>query len=446
MLQYMKNRIWDWILCTGISLGLVYPVFAGFVLKDALSPDIFGVCVLLLAEQLFLTLVSRNRKLTAAGIIIGICLLAAFVLFSRRGNPFLHESSMSLAITLFITVLTGLLVFLAARTRPGTAVLFLLGFLVIAGSRFLRFPVKNWSFLLFLFCVFLMFLYRNYALTIRQVQTGKVRVHRYMMQSILICLIGLGISGGIFAGIVRPMNPPTRQLKLITRLERMDLLKVVGVSTTKTVLNPDMAADSRTDSSASGNKKKSTNAGNRRNQEKQSDSRKNSTRSSGARSNTDRDQNRTQASRQMHYDIHQVRIPWIPILIAAVIAAAFIGRMLHRRHWEHRIQNLSNEDGVVNYYRYFLFGLSRCGYRKPENHTLLEYARNMEHEMQAFSDGDDTFSELTDIYCRTVYGRQPVSDREYQMFVRFYRNFRRNLRRETGFFRFLVKYFFRSTL
>lgn len=444
MASYLKNRIWDLLLCTAISLGLVYPIFAGFVLKDRLSPNIPAVLALLAAVQFFLLLTAYGRRTKTIRVLVGAGLLVIFMAVSRRENPFIHEENMSLAVTLFILVLTGLLVFLATRTRPGTVVLFLLGFLVTAGSRFLRFPVQDWSFLLFLFSVMVMLWYRNYTLTLLQVQIGRVQIRKFMRQTLLVCLAGLVMSGAIYAGIIRPLHPPTQQLKLVTRLERMDLLKVMGVSETKTILNPDLAANAQADSSASGNKKKSTDAGNQRNQTKQADAGSDEKQETGAKSGTGRDNSQVQASRRMYYEIRRVHIPWVLIALGILAAAYYVFRVLNRKHWEKQVRDLEDADRIVNYYQFFLRSFSKCGFQKPENYTLSEYAQSIEHELQVFAEGKSTFSGLTEIYCRTVYGRQQLKRKDVRLFVKFYEGFRKNLRKEIGTFRYLWQYYFQT--
>ncbi|MCD8018078.1 MAG: hypothetical protein LUF92_00365 [Clostridiales bacterium] len=240
MMQYYKNRIWDILLCIALSIGLVFHIDSGFLLEDRLSASVPATILLVAIVVLLLFLFASSKIMTMIGIVTGVVLLVIFLIYVRIAHPFAEEAANSLGITVTILILSTLLTFLATRTRAGTIVLFLIGNLILAGSCFLQFPVKTWAFLLFVLAACMMFLYRIYVISLQQVHTGKVRMQRYMTQTLGVCLTAFVVAAVAFFGVVRPLNPPTRELKLITRLENMQLLAVLGVSTVKELPDPEL--------------------------------------------------------------------------------------------------------------------------------------------------------------------------------------------------------------
>ena len=145
MKQYLKYRVWEWILCACIATGLVFALYSGFVLEDSFSSSVPKVGLFMLVAMAILGLLTRNRATIIAGIIAGVALLAFVVFYTHTHEVFGDESSEtanSLFIAISVTVLAAVLVYLACRTRPGTIALFLVGNILICGAHFLQFPVE----------------------------------------------------------------------------------------------------------------------------------------------------------------------------------------------------------------------------------------------------------------------------------------------------------------
>lgn len=433
MIHYLKSRIWDWLLCICISVGLVFHIYSGFILEDAISSNVLAVIGFMAVLMMLLFLFAYNRWMTGLGIAAGIVLLIGFLVYIRANNVFEEETANSLCITLTITIITAFIVFLACRTRAGIITLFLIGNIVIAGSYFLQYPVQLWSFYLFVFTIFVMLWYRNYSAALLKVHAGKVRMKRYLLQTVCICLVAIVLAGGAYVGIVKPLNPPTRALKLIIKLEDMELLQVLGMTTPKELLDPNL----RSSQQATGTED-SSNPGEEDNQEngeepesKESDEDKPDSKGEN--------QTTAQMAQAVHYVLNEQTIPWIAIGILIAIILLICLRIFLRKYWERRIAALSLENQVINYYQLFLRKLSLAGYRKPVNYTLSEYALDMEHELSEFADKEDGFVHLTEIYAGTFYGRQTVSAEEAKLFEQFYKEFYKNLRREMGTFRYFLK-------
>lgn len=432
MREFLRYRFWDWLLCGCIATGLVFPLFAGFVLEDRFSASILLVALFMAAAMAVMVLFSWSRVTAVTGIVIGAALLVFVMVYVRVNGVFADEASEasnSLFVALTVAVLTAVLVYLACRTRPGIIALFLAGNILICGSVFLQFEVHVWSFLLFDFCVLIMLWYRNYLSSLSQAQTGKIRLPRFMAQSLVICLAALVVGCGAWYGIIRPLDPPTRELKLIQQLQQMTIVRQMGLYSTQEYLDPSLRSSADTDQREEG-------ADEETQQQEDPEETQEDIPEGGVQNQTP-----PQAAQAVYYMLNLYRVPLILMIAAVLIAAAFILRILVRRNWKKKTDLLAPEQQIIQYYTYFLTRLERTGIRRPANHTLYEFASDMDHTLQEFSVGEANFTRLTELYVRSFYSRNAASDAEAELFRSFYGIFHKALRREIGVFKYLINIF-----
>lgn len=436
MRDFLRYRFWDWFLCGCIATGLVFNLFAGFVLEDGFSSSIPLVIAFMAAAMAVMVLFTYTRVTTVIGVVIGIVLLLFVMVYVRANHVFEDEASEmtnSLFIALAVAVLVAVLVYLACRSKPGTIILFLAGNILICGSYFLQFDVQVWSFLLFMFAVFVMFWYRNYMLTLQRSQAGKIRLPRFMAQSLVICLIAIVLGGGAYYGVVRPLNPPTRELKLIEQLKQMNVIKKAGLYSVQELLDPSLQSSSEPDQTEEGTQQEEE-----QQEEEEQDSGKDENEEQQEQKSP---KERLEEAQNIYYILNFIKLPVVPILIAVLVAAAFILRLMLRKNWKHKVDNLTAEQQIINYYIYFLTRLERAGFKRPVNHTLYEYASDMDHTLQEFAVKDADFTKLTELYVRSLYGRNRAAEEEAELFRRFYNSFHKALRKEIGVLKYFIKIF-----
>lgn len=450
MKRYLRNMSWDWALCTCSSVGLLFHIYAGFVLEDPYSGNIPVVFAFAGALTFLLALAAYSKASAIVGVCMGVAVILAYLIHSRGNNPFADETTYSTEVFLALTVLTCVMVFLAARTRAGIVSLFVVGSIVMGGSAFLQFPVQVWGLLLFLFSTGALYLYRVYRNTLLRVFAGKIRIARYMVQALCVCLAAFLLAGGIFMAVIRPLSPPVQDLKLITRLQSMELFQVLGVATTKMLLDPSLRASGNVEGTLYGSQpgekedeKESGGEGSGGQEQGQDGSQGDALEEETEQEdrNEERDPDKKQESVPVWYEVNDSKIAWGLILLVVAAVLLPLLRVMSRKRWYRAVCALDRESAVLNFYQFFCEKLAICGCRKPENFTLYEYARNMEHELQPFAQGEGTFSRLTQVYARVLYGRCAVTEEEYRMFTEFYGSFYKNLRRESGMFRYLVRWF-----
>ena len=435
MSHYIKSRIWDFLLCLLCQIGVVFSALSGFELEDSLYERVPAVILILASADVILFIFAYNRITMFIGIGAGIAALAGVIIYASAGNIFEDEAAHSQGIALAVIVITAAAVFLLGRSRAGIVVLFLLGNIVNAGAYFLKFPVKGWAILIFVFAALLYFLYRNYYVTVLKVRAGKVKPASFIVQAGVIVLAAFALGAGIYEAVVKPLNPPTRELKLIEKFEDMELFKVLGITQMREMYDPDKVTIQQIDYMLYANRLNE--------QGENKDEEDGQTDDNAPEDPVDdlaRDVSRY-ATSFFYFLFDEWGWAWILAAVILIIADLFILRYIRRRSWQNRVDSLDNREKIVNYYQYFLSRLSKLGYGKPASHTLYEYSDNIEHEMQAFSSGEVTFSKLTDLYVKTWYGHRDVSDQEAGLFRSFYEDFGKNAKKEVGFFKYCLKYF-----
>lgn len=430
---YIRSRAADWLLCLCLTAGLTAALCSGFVLENGLSGQAAAVFVLGAVLQALLLLIAYSRLTKAVGIAAGVVLAAAAVFYMQAHNLLADETANSTFLFLLIETVTAVLVFLLSRTRPGMVVLFLLGTLIQAGSHFLLFPAPLWGFLLFSFAALILFFYRTYTVSLLKAELGKVRTGRYLRQTILVCLAALAVGGGLYFGVVRPLNPPVQDLKLIRILRSMPVLEVLGVSSTEIILDTDLTSQEPPDQTDLGGEQGEEDNMGMEGQQPETPPEPSDVQTEHSDS--------SQQLTVVRYDRDALQLLWLLLLIPLLIAGVFALRVVLRRRWHKRVQALPHADAVLTYYPFFLSRLEKIGLKRMPSHTLREYVAHQEVQLQAFDAGNSTFGALTVVYEKALYGGCTVTDEECQAFEQFYTQFYRNLRRETGTAKYCLQLF-----
>ncbi len=409
----------EWLLCTCVAAAMTDAVCAGFLLEN--GPGTQPLFMILLAGVCTAGLlwISLNRTRIRAGLAGGIAAFLGVVVYMNVTHPLTDETGNGTFIFFLTGIVVTVLCFLLSRTRTGTIALFMIGLLVQAGSHFLQFPAAAWSFLLFLAAMALLYLYRVYFQSLQQAELGNVGLEQYLIQSVAVCLAAVLLAGGVFAAVIRPLSPPTQELKLIRVFEQMEIFKVLGISTTLSVLDPSLGSEEDPNSVED--------AENPGEQESDSIEEQNQTDESDSLKNKIKDQ-----FTSIRYDWILSGFKWMILLLPLLIAAAYGLRVRMHRNWLHKVQSLSREDAVLNYYQFFYKRIQKAGLKKTESSTLREYAADMEHALQSFDHENAVFRKLTDIYEKVLYGHTGVTEEELGLFEKYYDGFFNRIRHEVG--------------
>jgi len=431
MKKHLDTRLWDFILCVFISIGLSLNVFAGYDMTNPLADNILAVSGIVFAVTALLFISADNKKNLLAAIFITVTGVVAGILALHNSSAFNDMKTIDANPLLFwiIVIGTSLTVFWTSRSRAGLILLFLAGSITVAAFAFLEFPVSLVGYIDFIFSVFVMFMYRAYCVSLLHTDMGKIDFRAYFIQSTVVSTLAVALAAGLFFGVIKPLSPPTNEINLATRLMSLEVLEKIGVST-----KTEIPSDNLTSNTLNNTNK--TTQDNQNNKEQTKPQKKEST----VQFSSVQGSNMQKAMAI----IYEKKSYWLPILAVGIIlifAAAIISKLYFRKKWYRDLQKEANEDGVIKLYLRFLVQIRKAGLKRPEDLTLLEYAANSQKKLEVFSAGEADFLRLTQIYISVIYGYKKVSVEEYRLFQEFYKEFYKNMRREMGTFRYCLHLF-----
>lgn len=435
MKPYFRLHALDLCLCALLSFSLGANVFAGYDSPDVKTTSLPVIALVAMGMTLLLFLIGYNHKTAVAGGIAGGALLIVTFLLLRSSGVFGDTETMDTHPALFwiVMVLVPCICYLLSRSRIGAGVLLLSGALMAAAFGFLEYPLWPVCYLLFLLSAVLMLLYRVYRRSLLRADAGRTKPMRYAAQSLLLVLLTMGVAGGVYFGVIRPLDPPTRELKLVTRLQSLEILEKLGVSRKTEIPSEHRTTQTRNDV----------------NQSSRDDSLENQAQQPQPEQEAPPDQQeqvlvppQSAPARAISYLANSPGLLILLLCLALLLLALpFVLRVLRRRRWEAKLAGKSPRDQCMTLFAYLTKRLRYAGFRRPQGVTLQEYVSRNAEALSDFSvDGCDLMA-LTDAYQKAYYGCQPLDETQVAAFWTVYRGFRRNLRRKMGGFSYCLRLF-----
>lgn len=433
MKNYLQQHFGDFILCALISSGLSVNVFAGYEMNDIWSGNLLAVASFTLIVTGVFFLAHFNKRGIRISVLITMATVAAGITALYDTGAFSEARTIDENPALFwvIVAAVSIAVFWMARKRVGIAALFLAGTFMIAAFDLLRYPVSIWGYAIFLIGTFALFIHRLYSISILRSDACKMNYKVGIMQPVLISIIAVAMACGVYYGVVRPIAPPPDQTDLVQKLMSMQVLEKLGVAT-KTIVYSDQPIES---------------VQNPQNQPKENNPEQ--------KINEEKDKEQKNSSEEGRIGEGSLLIPamaitykkivnrlWIAVpSILILFIFAVIAKLILRKKWYDKLLKMTNEEGAMKLYAYFLRKMRKVGHQRPRELTLLEYALDSQEKLKQFSVYDASFLQLTQIHQKILYGYQRISDREFELFQDFYKEFYRNLRSEMGNLKYCLRFF-----
>ncbi|MGI6205423.1 MAG: hypothetical protein ACOYJI_02160 [Anaerovoracaceae bacterium] len=432
MTSYFKNHIWDMICCFLLSTGLAINVFAGYDSSDSKTTSFAAIAAVCAVCVVLLFIAGYNKATTIAGIITAVVLVVAALVIVRS----FHASTGSKVdknpmLFWIVTIAVSAVCYLMTRWRISTILLLIGSCIMMAAFGFLKYPVNFRGYILFFCALVVMFMLRVYENSAVTAYTGSVRFGRYTIQSIAMILVITLAAGGIYAGIIKPLNPKTHELKLITKLESLEILQKVGISKRTEVPQQQNQTNNENDQTQNTNQKQdqddTTSPQQNRDENQQGDIEQ---------------QTQTEEGQAVNY--HQDRT-WLYVLLAVLIALAlaapFVIRHLLHKRWENKVHEAGPTDGAVMIYQWLTSKLKYAGFTRPPDVSLNKYMRSQRRAMKSFAVGSVDMYSLTRSYEEIVYGYRKLDDVEFSRFWKVYEAFRENMKKKIGRFKYALHYF-----
>lgn len=438
--QYAAGRIWELALCVLTAFAAVGIELNGFYIDSARQGNYILIAVTAAAVMLLCFTGAYSRKSAAiAGTAAVILILAGIAVIQIRtpvstvfrdeeGNPWLF---------FLIIVLTSLVVFFLCRTVTGTGILFIAGAFLTGALQFLYSTVNIYMMLMFICGAGALYIYKNYQRSVLRTETVRTAFTGVFAISAAVCIIIMLLAAGIFYGIVRPLDPPQRELKLITSYKALEVLEKAGIADMQDIYDSDELTDQIND-----NKEDSRQKGDRQDNsegdihQQVDDRQKDQRRDPGELDDS---------SNPLLYPVKYAYNIYGPFVLAGllilIIILAVLTKLWLRRRWLGRVMKKTPEQQIILMYGFYIKRFRKMKIPKRASETPYEFCQRERSGLRLFRAGDISFEDITDIYVRAKYGRQPVSGEDRQRYLTFHREFFRNCRKYLGKLKYIIKFF-----
>lgn len=350
-----------------------------------------------------------------------------------------------------VLIVTGACVWLLSLTRAGIAALFATGTLVCGGAAFLEFPVPVWADPLFGAACIATYLYRNYTLTLSTARSGSTARNgagagtaaasgngagknaapvssRFFLQSGAVALAALLAAAGIWAGIVRPADPPVRDLDLVRALQQVQLMETLGIYSRQDRIEEPQAPEEQQEPDAQQDRVTE--------EQEQPEAQ-----SQGAAGEVSEGGAGGDLGGSGAFDGSGLRWLWLLLLIPAAVALAYGLKAQSRKRWRDTVEACDPETAARNYYLFLLDRFGKMGIEKEDDVTLRQFAAGAADRTAVFAVEGADFEQLTAVYERLAYGGGSLRPGELEGFRAMYAGFYRTLGRELGTLKYVLQYF-----
>lgn len=439
---YIKNCIWEWILCSVIACSLSMIIFNGFYIAADRQSN-YAVIITMTAVLIAICFAGAYSKKSAwIALASGIAAAVAGLILLRQSEPLrnvFRDQESNPYLYFLILILTALAVFFLSRTRTGTGILFVAGAFLTAAIQFLYESGHLYAMLLFLCGCGTMYIYKNYQKNVLESETLKTAFGRTFAISTVLCMIVLALSAGVFYGIVKPLDPPKQDLKLITKYMALEVLEKVGIADTHIMNDSEERTnnvnDNEKDSKQKGDRKEDKSEGD---QEKQKDEKKKEQRNNPSRLDNSK-------KNKLFYAIKyttEFLTPFLLIpLFCLLIATAILIKLWVRRRWLKKTMEQPKKEQILRMYHLYLKKFRHLKIRKAPEETPFEFKERVAPHLRAFNEENVSFSTLTDIFVRAKYSEAVPDEKEYQCYLTFHKTFYKNCRKYLGNFKYMLKFF-----
>lgn len=439
---YIRYSIPEFILCLVAAFALDINTVYSFKLTETMRIS-YGMFIAVTAVVLALLFVfgysSRSRLImlpvfaAAAVVLIALCYRMGFSLIETDTR----EENWGVCVLVLIVV--AALAYAASRTRLGCFLFLVIGAFANAWLCVCLWTFSAWALVVFLLAAGILYLYSRYR---HQVLNASARGHAFLPligTSVIAVAVTLGLTAAVFFGVIKPLNPPVMEITLIQKVVRPEVLEVIGLSTTRTVLNDDYASDIDEDFRVTSSET---------NDQQQEDETLEGTDDAAPEEEAQTNEEiAAQEDESINTDSLQTApnkmALWIILIcIAAFLAACGIARyVLRHRIWLKRLQQIPDRDNrVLRMYHLFRTKFHVLGITASPYETPVQRAKAVSSKTVLMDEGGAGWVELSAIFARMTYGGISPTDEEYGQYLAYYQRFWKACRKYCRF-RWLWKQF-----
>ena len=440
MRDYLKERVWEMILCAVASAVITVVFSQGFYVPDRFA-DNFGLALVISAIVVVLAFLTGYNRLGMIVFPIAVAAAAAiaFLCLNVRNIDIVdvEGSDTSIYIYGFAAIIVPLVVYLVTRGRIGVWVLLIAGSTFIGAMDFLHYEVRVWWVVCFVCCCPVLYVLKLYRARSLSGSTFSPQFGRQFRNGLVVALISLVLAGGVYVGVIRTISPPTYDMAFISRIIRWNILEQVGVTDQYTVLNEELTARTLWDNVLTNqmNEEEDTEA-----QEEPEEARpEEEEESMGDNTGGGNGEEVEESAVSFAERVRNFVIVLVIIICAAAVSIPLIKRYL----WKRTLKNanaLPARDRVILLCRYYMKRFGRLAFGRSKSQTEREYAEAIGATLDNYTEGTLSLPDMMGVYVRARYGHLSPTQEEDEAILGFYPIFRKNLQKKKGRFYYLLRY------
>lgn len=427
MKSYVRLHAWDFILTVLIAVGMHLNTFSAFQIRDSYMTNYLLVTLVTTLVMVVMFIIGYNKRNTIIGAVGWGATLLGWIIYLRANDLVTLEEGADETIPAFWTILLfgSALIYVLTRSRKVLFGAAPVGLLFCAAFRFLEYPVSIPGLILLTTAVILEIMYLVYKDSLLNADYGNYTLRHFLEQSIAICMVVVVLATGAFYGIVKPLNPPTRDLKLITKLLSFDILELLGVASTQEVKDPNQGDEDQDEDEPPEEEEE--------NKEEEEDN--------DTEEENQQESDESISAQTMSYEQKKYTAYIVSMLVLLALAAPFVVKYVLRARRRRRLQGLDASNQAAFVYDFFLGRLTKLGIEKGDSQTILEFAEQQEGPLERFTAEDGTtFEEITELYNHYLYSKVPVTSENASKFLSMYDSFYKNAKAFCGTWKYIRKF------
>lgn len=436
MKRFWNYHGWEALACLVASVMLTLNFSQGFYIPDTVADSVPLALLVCGAATFYCYLGSFNRK-TMVGFSLGFLVIAVsfFLFLGRAGIDIADQEGSPTAVYIYyiavplITVIT----FLLSRSRLGIVILFLLGACIHSLTAFLGFEVKIWCTALFALAAVVLFLMRQYRVTVLRGNTVSPGFARYFGLTAGVGLAGVVLAALCWVLVIHPLRPPTLDLELLTKYMQYEILEMVGIAKQYPVPDEDRTA----------REEDQTLLADEPEEEPEAPPDQQSPEDGGnAPPPIALDPAQTTNVNAVTYErnITSIIIVLFALIVLVILLIPVLVRYLRGRRLAKLTQGEPRQQ-IVSLYRFYLRQFARIGYARLPSETEQEYTTRCGEHLAPYLKGGVDLPHMTELYLDARYGGLPAAEEACRALAALYPVFLRNYRMMAGRWRYLAKYF-----
>ena len=429
MKTYLRLHGWEFLLAVCIAIGMHLNTFSAFMIHESYMTNYVLVAVVTTVVMAVMYVIGYNKRNTIIGAGVWVVGLIGWIIYLRANDLIDLSEGADETIPAFWSILLfgTALIYLLTRSRKILYFAAPIGLLFCAAFKFLEYPVSVPGLFLLVIAVILELLFLVFRDSLLDADYGNYNIGHFLMQSVAIVTVVVMLASGFFYGIVKPLNPPTQDLKLITKLMSFDILELLGISSTQEVKDPNQGDEEQDEDNPP--------------EESEQEQKENEDEETDQDEEDQKESDETIDASTISYKKKDYTVYLISALIVLLLMAPFVIKYALRARRRRRLNGLDANNQAAFVYDFFLKRLKRLGIGKADSQTILEYAYQQEGTLENFTAEDGTtFEEMTEIFNRHLYSKDDISAEEAQKFLAMYNSFYKNTKNFVGTWHYIRKF------